>query len=174
MTHKRITTKLAALAAMALLCCSAMVTINVAQAQPPCNPCDFNINVGTDWHGCPDCGMDPCFSDPTQFCSNTSTFVVTCGPNMCKYVDSIVITPPSGVCYSLCGATDSPTHQSWNSNHGSCNGGSGTLAPGISPPPLGPGGALIFKLCCSSTGNTFTMSVYSAGSTIPCNNHFSN
>ncbi len=163
--------KLAMFATVGMLYCSAtLTTTDIARAQ--CNPCDFTISTITDWGGCA-CPLGPCGEDPIQTCSIPTNYVINCGPNMCNYVDSIVITPPSGVCYSLCGATNTPTHQSWATDHAGCDQGIGKMFPWTAL-PMGANGSMVFKLCCSSTGNTFQLTIYSGGSPVGCTQSFNN
>jgi hypothetical protein len=102
MLHKRITTKLAALAAMALLCCSSILMLNPrsASAQPPPN-CNC-LTATTDPNGC-------LCTACTGGCY-TWDLINTYG----TCITSITIIPPSGgYITSGCAVVLAPTYYQW-------------------------------------------------------------
>lgn len=156
-------------AATFLVCCSSALS---PKAFAQCQPCDYNFTGASDWGGCT-CPTAHCDMDPTQFCSISTIWKLSCGPNMCN-VDSVVIKPASSGCFSICAAANNPPlYTPWSSDHTTCSGGNTKLLHGAAP-ILGANGSILLKICSSSTGDSWNVFVYSNGSIVPCDTTISN
>jgi|SRR5665213_578559 len=156
MTHERIISKLAAVAAMALLCCGTLFINLNAYAQLPCNANCHYLTIhemgGVDIK-CLGCGtLETCNG---KRCDQSVTpYYITLDASATCCIDSILITPPTGVCWKGCMATPDGMggYQLWGigfGGHTNCEPGTGKVL-----------GAPLFQLCAGDTiyGNMCTTS----------------
>jgi hypothetical protein len=156
--------KLTAFAA-ALLGCSVLCIHSSARAQP-CNLHCGWITIDTT-HGmnleCPCTPEDTCDG---QVCTPGSYFEITLDTNATCYVDSITITPPSGVCWQTCLAIPNPAPPPpvlpiiyWEiGSFGTatvCSAGSGNLIAGGSSSNLTFNNPTLYGNMCNTNGGLF-------------------
>ena len=151
--------------ALLLLCSSATIVMNPPNLLAQCHPCHCYID-DTSFTPIPLlCSCTPtqgCLDDPGQSCRNSSQYAFYTQSDMCT-IDSIWISGPSGVCWSMCCYPGASPYT--GTPMGGCSENAMKLAAGVL---IGPGQDLLITICAASTGNTFTMDVYSNGSSTPC------
>ncbi len=125
---KNFVAKRIACAAAVLLCCSVLFIHTNARAQ--CGSCsDIIINPGRTTLTC-GCTTEICSG---HMCTNTSEWTFSLSASATCCIDSILVTPPSGVCWEGCmgvpNGMSGPIYWSLGyGNHGVCSSGPGSFA----------------------------------------------
>ncbi len=172
MKPKRISTKLAALTAMALFCCVALITTSkTASAQPPnCNCLTLVASATVLCDTCFDSiqcrGVPPHqICDTFMYCDTCWTFGIM---NNCdSAIGSFTIYDGTDVLHHGCAAVEDPTHATWNmTNNGD---GSVSFTPMSGDPCLAVGKTLLVSICLPlKQGDTINILWTYCGGTMPC------